>query len=273
MRGMFRVRRPMLVPVAALAALAAAAPVRAQGDRLLDRLVAERRDGFVFDFAGVMAAGDVTNTTALLNELEAKTSAQVKVVTLRSLEGGQIEDFANRLFERWGIGQKGKDNGALFLVAMEERKMRIEVGYGLEPVLPDAATGRLLDEHVVPHFRAGNPSAGLAAGAAAIAAAVAKAQGAALDAAPPPPPPAAAPVPHAGSVFTCVVVGCFFVLFIVLAIRNSLRGGGSSSGRPFRSSGGFGGGSFRSGGSSGGGFSGGGFGGGSSGGGGASRGW
>jgi uncharacterized protein len=85
-------------------------------------------------------------------ELRRKTGAQFAVVTLKSLEGGQIDDFANKLFKKWGVGEKGKNNGIMLLVAMQDRKARIEVGYGLEPILPDALAGRVLDEQLFPAF-------------------------------------------------------------------------------------------------------------------------
>ncbi len=243
-------------------ALLAAPAARADPDRLLDRLADGRRPGFVFDYAGAVRAEDAARISDELRRLEQQTTAQVKVVVLPSLEGGQIEDFANRLFERWGLGVKGKDNGVLLLAALEERRVRIEVGYGLEPVLNDAAAGRLLDTYVLPAFRSGDVSGGLAAGAGAVAAAVARGAGVAWDTAAPPPvraPPA--PERRLPGCFTLVMAVGFVVLairhpFLALMLLSGGRGGG------------FGGGGF-----GGGGFGGGGFGGGLSGGGGASRGW
>ena len=86
-------------------------------------------------------------------QLQQKTSAQFAVVTLKSLQGGEIDDFTNKLFAQWGVGEKGKNNGLMLLVALEDRKARIEVGYGLEPILPDALAGRVLDENLFPAFR------------------------------------------------------------------------------------------------------------------------
>ena len=85
------------------------------------------------------------------------------MVTLKSLEGGQIDDFAVKLYKRWGIGQKGKDNGVLLVVAIDDRKARIEVGYGLEPILPDALAGRVLNEQLFPAFRQKRYAEGLTA--------------------------------------------------------------------------------------------------------------
>jgi uncharacterized protein len=80
-------------------------------------------------------------------------------------EGRRDRDFAVKLFEQWGIGEKGKDNGVLLLAAIEDRKLRIEVGYGFEGVLTDAATGRIMDEHILPRFKEGNYAQGLSDGA------------------------------------------------------------------------------------------------------------
>ena len=88
--------------------------------------------GLVNDYANVISPADENQLSSILTELRQKTGAEVAVVTLPSLDGGQIDDFAVRLYERWGIGQKGKDNGVLLLAAIQDRKARIEVGYGLE---------------------------------------------------------------------------------------------------------------------------------------------
>ena len=82
-----------------------------------------------------------------------RTGAQFALVTLQSLEGGQIDDFTNKLFAKWGVGEKGKNNGVMLLVAIKDRKARVEVGYGLEPILPDALAGRVLDEQLFPAFK------------------------------------------------------------------------------------------------------------------------
>jgi uncharacterized protein len=94
-------------------------------------------------------------------QLRERTGAQLAVVTLKSLEGGQIDDFAVKLFKHWGIGQKDKKNGILLLVAVDDRRARIEVGYGLEPIIPDALAGRIIDIQLRPHFRKQQYAAGL----------------------------------------------------------------------------------------------------------------
>lgn len=249
--------------------LASSAP--ATPDRLLDDLVRTRTPGFTYDYAGVISADARVRIDRLLEQLEAKTGAQVKVVVLRSLAGGEVADFANRLYARWGIGRKGKDDGALLLASIEDRKLRIETGYGLEGALSDAAAGRLLDREVIPRFRAGDFSGGLEAGARGIALAAAGAAGVTLDVGAPPPR-----APDAQGVeVKSWPLGAVLAFIILLTLFRGrlpwwlllLPGGGSGRRGGF---GGWSGGGF-GGGSGGGGF--GGFGGGMSGGGGASRGW
>jgi uncharacterized protein len=246
--------------ISILVLLAGVLPVRADSDRLLNSL---KPVGYVSDFANVMNSSDRAATEKLLAELEQKTGAQVSVVTLKSLEGGQIDDFANRLFARWGIGQKGKDNGLLLIAAIEDRKVRIETGYGFEGVLPDAAAGRLIDQYVRPAFRNGDYSGGLRSGAMALASVAASASGVELTGVQNQERYSSSqqPARKGGGIFQLI----FFVIMIIVVIRHPwllllFMGGGGGG----RSGGGFGGGG-------GGGF--GGFGGGMSGGGGASRGW
>jgi uncharacterized protein len=129
-------------------------------DELLKSL---RPTGDVNDFAGVLSPAEKDALEARCRQLRERSGAQLAVVTLKSLQGGQIDDFANKLFAHWGIGQKDKKNGLLLLVAMEEHKSRIEVGYGLEPIIPDVLTGRILDHQLRPKFRQQQYAAGLSA--------------------------------------------------------------------------------------------------------------
>lgn len=117
----------------------------------------------VNDYAGVLSKAERDALEARCKRLREKTGAQLAVVTIKSLEGGQIDDFANKLFARWGIGHKDKKDGLLLIVAMDDRKSRIEVGYGLEPIIPDILAGRILDHQLKPQFRQGNYAAGLTA--------------------------------------------------------------------------------------------------------------
>jgi len=117
--------------------------------------------GFVNDFAQVIPEQVEARIEALCRQIEKKTTAEVAVVTVRKVEPLTIEDYAAGLFERWGIGKRGKDNGVLILVAVGERKVRIEVGYGLEPLLTDAKCGSIIRSVLVPAFRRGDFGGGL----------------------------------------------------------------------------------------------------------------
>ncbi len=217
--------------------------------------VPKRADGYVTDRAGLLSASAKAGLETTLRAFEEKTSSQVVVATFPSLEGDSLEDFSMRLAEAWKAGQKDINNGVIFLIFRNERKIRIEVGYGLEGVLPDALSGQIIREVVAPYFRKGDYEGGILAGSDAIM----KATQGEFKGVP------RKDKPNAG-VRLIVLLGVFF-LFHIFAQANSRRIGG----RPGR--GGFfvpmGGGSWSGGGGFGG-FSGGG---GGFGGGGASGGW
>jgi uncharacterized protein len=118
---------------------------------------------YVVDLAGVMDAGAQARLNGMLRDLEEKTTAQVVVLTLNSLEGEPIESFSHQTAVKWGIGQKGKDNGVLITVAVKDRKYRIEVGYGLESTLPDSLVGSIGRQYLVPHFKKGDFAGGIVA--------------------------------------------------------------------------------------------------------------
>lgn len=122
----------------------------------------------VNDFAGLLSPQAKTQLEARLLQLEKDTSAEVAVVTITTIGDSSIEEYASGLFQKWGIGKKGRDNGVLFITALQERKVRIEVGYGLEGVLTDGRAGRILDYGVLPSFRAGDYETGIINGVAAI---------------------------------------------------------------------------------------------------------
>lgn len=122
----------------------------ADSDDLLQSL---KPRGAVNDFADVLDPAYENRISAVSTELQQKTGAAIVVVTIKSLQGGDIDDFTNRLFERWGIGEKGKDNGLLLLAAMEDQLLRIEVGYGLEGVVPDSFAGRVRRNVINPSFK------------------------------------------------------------------------------------------------------------------------
>ena len=233
---------------------------RAQGgavesDRFRTSLVPQ---GNVSDWAGVFSPEQKAALESRLAAFRQTNGAQLAVVALKSLQGGQIDDFAAKLFEQWGVGEKGKDNGVLLLAAIEDRQMRIEVGYGQEGVLNDAKAGRIQDEFIVPRFKEGAYAQGLIDGAEVLLKTMG---GEAL------PEPAAAESSPVGAVLFLLIFGIVFISIVRAAIRGGKGGGGSASRSGGRLSSGW----SSGGGSGGGGF--GGFGGGRSGGGGASRGW
>lgn len=116
--------------------------------------------GHVNDFAQVIDSRTEKGLTTLLTQLERQTGIAFVVATFPSLEGSDIETFAADLYQQWGIGKKGEDKGLLMLAAIEDRNARIEVGYGLEGVIPDAFAGRVLREVMFPRFHEGQYSEG-----------------------------------------------------------------------------------------------------------------
>ncbi len=120
--------------------------------------------GRIVDEADLLTAEDKARLTATLQSLEGTSSDQLAIVTLKSLQGFSIEDFGYKLGRHWGIGQAGQDNGVLLIVAPNERKVRIEVGKRLEPVLTDAMSRLIIENAILPGFRRGDFAAGIAAG-------------------------------------------------------------------------------------------------------------
>ena len=124
--------------------------------------------GRVVDDAGVLATPAREAIEALLKAHEERTTNQVVVLTVSSLEGETIEAFAEQVFRKWALGQKGKDNGVLLVIATGDRRMRIEVGYGLEGALTDSAAGSIIRNAIAPAFKAGDYPGGTEAGVRAI---------------------------------------------------------------------------------------------------------
>jgi uncharacterized protein len=117
--------------------------------------------GRIADLANVIDAATEADLDRRLDELEQKTTSEIALVTVPSLDGVPVEDYAVRLFKEWGIGQAKSDNGVLVLVAPNEREMRIEVGYGLEGVLPDGLAGEVIREQFIPRFRDNDYNGGI----------------------------------------------------------------------------------------------------------------
>jgi len=232
--------------------------------------------GHVNDFAGVLQAGTVQKLESVLRELKSKTGAEIAVVTVKDMGGLDENTYAVELVKEWGIGSKEKNDGLLILAAVKERRLRIEVGYGLEPIIPDGMVGRIRDDYIVPPLRKNDYNTGITQGALAIASIIAKENGVKLT--------GAVPVTQAprsrrssrrgfGSIFPIIVIIIILLLgggrggrgLLFGLLLGSMLGGGRRG--YYSGSSGFGGGF----GGGGGGF--GGFGGGFSGGGGASGGF
>jgi len=128
--------------------------------------------GRVVDLAHVLSAETATSLTRNLETHETKTTNQVAVLILPSLEGDPLEEFSHRVATTWKLGQKGTDNGVLLLVSLKDRKVRIEVGYGLEGTLTDVRSAHIIGNEIVPRFRAGDLPGGIIAGTQAILATI-----------------------------------------------------------------------------------------------------
>ncbi|MBU4370505.1 MAG: TPM domain-containing protein [Proteobacteria bacterium] len=223
--------------------------------------------GAVNDFAGVISAQYSGPMENLAREVLEKTGTAIVVATVKTIGDNDPNDYANRLYQAWGIGKKGEDKGVLIFLAVNERRIRIETGYGVEGILPDGLAGEILDRHAIPWLKKGDYGQGMAAAMAAVSSVVAKAAGVTLTGAQP---------PQRRQVRTERKIGIGQILLLILAAGFLL---GTRQGRAMlpwlllllMSSGGGRRGGDGFGGFSGGGF--GGFGGGSSGGGGAGRGF
>ncbi len=224
--------------------------------------------GLVNDFANVISPAYQKKIANLTGALLKETGIPIVVVTMPDIGGAEYNDYANRLYSAWGIGKKGEDKGVLIFVAVKERKMRIETGYGVEGILPDGLVGEIRDRYMIPYLKENKFGEGLYAGTAAVARVIAKASGVKLSAQTPQKP--------AGKRSGFSFLPLLFILIVIMLIFGRRRGSwlyalpllmGSGRGYGSGQSGGHGGGF----GGFGGGF--GGFGGGMSGGGGAGGGF
>ena len=221
--------------------------------------------GFVNDFAGVIDAGDEQRMTALAEAVQEATGAEIAVAVVDSVEAfGTVEEYSIRLASAWGVGGAEDDSGVLFVLALEERQVRIEVGYGIEGAIPDGRAGEILDTAVLPPLRQGNYGAGLYAGMQQVAGIMAEEYDVDLSEY-----GAAAPAARSGGGSSSGGGGRLLYMLVLMFF---LGGGRFFLPLLFLTGGrGFFGGGFGAGGGGGGGF--GGFGGGGFGGGGASRGF
>jgi uncharacterized protein len=122
----------------------------------------------VNDYAALLSPAERSRLESVLAERERATGVQMAVGIFPALQGESLEDFSIRLAERWRIGDKDRDDGVILLVFVEDRRARLEVGYGLEPAIPDAVAGRIIREELAPRFRENRHAAGLEAAIAAV---------------------------------------------------------------------------------------------------------
>lgn len=238
---------------------------------------------YVNDFAGVLDERTTTQLNDICRQIDLKAGAQIAVVTINSLDGSDIESYGNTLFRTWGVGDKSSKKGVLILLAVQDHRYRTEVGYGLEPILPDGKVGGFGRE-AVPFLRQNNYNGAVSLMVSRVAVVIAQDAGIELSNAPPPTTATDSTENNLGigTILLVVLGGGIFFLYLLKKAANTTnrrggRGGwgggywGSGGGGFFDNSssgGGWGGGGF---GGGGGGF--GGFGGGDSGGGGASGSW
>jgi uncharacterized protein len=218
---------------------------------------------YVNDFAHVINPNAITQLDSICQQIDQKAHAQIAIVTVQSLNGSDIESYAADLFKQWGIGSKATDRGVLILLAVQDRRYRVEVGYGLEPILPDGKVGGFGRE-AVPLLRQGDYGASLLLITSRVADVIAQDAGIQLTGIQPRAPAPPEEQRRSGAPIL-LLLALFLIVMFVPPLRRLLfwflllnMGGGGGGGR---GGGGFGGGGF------------GGFGGGSSGGGGASGSW
>ena len=189
-----------------------------------------RPEGYVSDFAKVIPPERRAELERYCKAVEHATGAQIALVTLPSLDGEPVEDVANLLFRKWGVGPKGKNEGVLLLISTGERRTRLEVGYGLEPIIPDGYAGSLLRE-MRPALRGGDIGGAMAVAAQALGDRIASEKGVRIGDRVNTPRQRREP---AWSGYVPLVVAAF-ILFAVLAVgaggrRSGPRGGGGAGG-------------------------------------------
>lgn len=219
--------------------------------------------GFLSDFTNLLSENTRNKIEKILNELEKKTSIEFAVVIVKNLDGYPIENYSIKLFEQWGIGKKNKNNGVLFITSLEDRKVRIEVGYGLEGIITDGTAWEILDKYVLPYYKKGDYDSGILYGTLAVINRIEKEYNITLTS-PDDKLPENFNANQESSSIESFLVFLFIMLIFFAFLKYPFLFLGRTGGNIYRSSGRGGFGSFN-------GF--GGFGGGISGGGGASRSW
>ncbi|TNI56123.1 methanol dehydrogenase, partial [Aeromonas media] len=172
--------------------------------------------GRVVDEAALMSRKQAHQLTQQLAAFEKRSGIQLVVVSIDSLDGETIEEYGYQLGRHWGIGQKGKNNGVLLLIAQDERKVRIEVGYGLEGALPDAIAANIIQTRILPAFKRGDMVAGVVAGSQGIMQALAGEY---------------QPVDNASKEDKLGGPWLFILAVVVMLVLHNLRGGGGGGGR------------------------------------------
>ena len=178
--------------------------------------------GHVNDYADMLSPASQRQLEAVLTDFEQKESTQIVVLTIASLEGDSLADFSLRVAENWKIGQSGKDNGAILLIAKKDRKIRIEVGYGLEGTLTDLMAGRIIRNVIAPQFKMGRYDQGISEGVGAMIDVV-KGEFSAADT------PRKPQAPHKGMPLLAV----FGLLFLINVLGRTSRVMGAAAGAVF----------------------------------------
>ena len=183
--------------------------------------------GRVNDYAGLIPAARVQALEERLARFESETGHQIAVLTIPSLKGDRLDDFSIRVAANWKIGKKGFDNGAILLIVPDDRKLRIEVGYGLEGVMPDAIASRIIREVITPRFRSGDYAGGIEDGIDAIFK-VTRGESLPQRAR----PTHGSPGSQEGSLTTILMITAMLALFVGMGRRRLLGGafGGAASG-------------------------------------------
>src|SRR6202521_3177819 len=169
--------------------------------------------GYVNDFAHVLDQATISQITDIARQVDEKAHAQMAVVTVNSLDGSDIESYAVDLFKKWGVGAKSTNRGVLIVYAIKEHRARVEVGYGLEPILPDGKVGGFQRE-AIPIMRAGNDSQALLLVTSRVASVIAKDAGVQLST----PQPAPAPVERPEQASRGISAGGIVMLIVVVLV-------------------------------------------------------
>jgi uncharacterized protein len=180
--------------------------------------VPDHPTGRVTDYTNTLSANEISTLNKKLADFEEQTTNQISVLIIPSLEGDNLEDYSIRLADKWKIGQKGKDKGVILLIVKKDRKIRIEVGYGLEAVLPDGLAGSIIRDEIAPLFRKNRFFAGINRGTDAIM----KATSPAFR----PTTPKVKTAPSSwslGDIFSLLFIWCFVILSFIVAVKQYRR--------------------------------------------------